>query len=403
MPLRRFSLVLAVIGTSVTMISCGSGVNGQPAAGEIDVRTLDVGAYSTLPLDLRYEYSNRLDSGRQLAVMRLADQVVIGPDIDPVLKYGHGGVGLLSTEAATNVLADAAGPVLDKYQMMFGFSAGSGSAASKKEDPDAGDTTKLTLAVLQFPDAESARNAAPELDAADFDLAREENRSVSLPKYPDAHSHWRPGIPTLGSTMAHGQYVVTLFVHTPTADINQLTDLAQKAYATQTRLLDGLAPLSLEGVLRLPYDPDGMLRRTFNADGIGSPSVGSQAAFTSQGFLHFIDNQEKWKLIATDIGLDRFARTDSPNSSLLFRVRDSAAAARLLPELLETTYPVSRDVPRGIPGARCGESNTSDDYQKARFRCVVQYRQYVAAVHSSQLIDAQQRAAAQYAVLANSQ
>jgi hypothetical protein len=57
--------------------------------------------------------------------------------------------------------------------------------------------------------------------------------------------------------------------------------------------------------------------------------------------------------------------------------------------------------PKGVPDSKCAQLPTSFDVSK--FTCAVRYRQYVGLVWSSQLGDTQQRAVAQYALLANSQ
>jgi hypothetical protein len=57
--------------------------------------------------------------------------------------------------------------------------------------------------------------------------------------------------------------------------------------------------------------------------------------------------------------------------------------------------------PKDIPDTKCAQIPTSEDVKN--FTCAVRYRRYVGLVWGRQLDDAQQRAAAQYALLANSQ
>ena len=56
--------------------------------------------------------------------------------------------------------------------------------------------------------------------------------------------------------------------------------------------------------------------------------------------------------------------------------------------------------PPNLTGATCVENKQLA--AKKRFSCILAYKQYVGIVSSEQLLDAQQRAAAQYAVFANS-
>ncbi|MGY0503307.1 DUF7373 family lipoprotein [Nocardia sp. FBN12] len=403
--IRVFGCIAATLVAALTATGCGSSTTATALPGELDVRTLDTGSYAnaTAPLDMRFDYHNDLSGASNLALMRLADHVVIGPDIDARLKFGTGSIPFLDAEKATKLLANANKPVLERNKMMFGFGAGS----SDKENDSSGKTppgsTFTTVAVMQFPDEEAAKRAATEIDETDFAIAADANQKVSLPKYPAAHSHWRPGVPTIGSTLAYGRYVVNLYMGTAEAKLEDLTDLAQKAYAAQLPLLDQIPALPPTEMLFLPDDPDQMLRRTLNPEGFGAPNIGDQASFTVRGFLHNVGPQDHWKTVMSEAGVDRFSKSTSMSSTnMLYRARDGAGASMLASRILERNYPGVAAEPPVLPEARCGE-NPKDDYKTKRFRCAITYRQYVATVESDQLTDAHQRAAAQYALLANSQ
>lgn len=93
----------------------------------------------------------------------------------------------------------------------------------------------------------------------------------------------------------------------------------------------------------------------------------------------------------------------------MLRARDSKAAASLWSEINAMT-PGSVDKPADVPDVACTEKQhpKPPGYSSAwdasdRFMCTLRYDRYVARVASSQLTDAHQRAAAQYALLANSQ
>lgn len=392
--------------TTLTIAACGSTSNGAAIPAEMDVRTLDVGSYTeaTIPLEMRYTYHNDLAGAANLALMRLADHVAIGPDIDPRLKFGTGSIPITDAERATDILADANKTTLERNKMMFGFAAGASdkeSDASGKTPPNA---TFTTIVVMQFPDEEAAKQAAVELDQTDFDVAADENERVELSKYPAARSHWRPGVATIGSTLAYGKYVINLYLGTPEADPEALKDLATKVYTAQLPLLNQIPALSPVEMLFLEDDPDQMLRRTLNTDGIGTPSIGQQAAFTLRGYLHNVGPQDHWNRVMTESGVDRISKSTAMSStSVVYRTRDAASAAKLSPQILEGNYAGPADAPKILPGARCGEGPKDDDFKTKRFRCVVTYRQYVATVESDQIQDAHQRATAQYALFANSQ
>ncbi|MFI9506395.1 hypothetical protein [Nocardia sp. NPDC052566] len=401
--IRTLFGVVTAVTTAAVLAGCGSNAAGTAAPGEIDVRKLDVGTYSTTPLDIRYTYNPRLQYAKQLAIMRLADNVAVGPDIDARFKYGTGGIAVTDSTKAIDVLADKNRPVVEKYDMMFGYATGSSEKAPDKNGKTGKDSAFTTVLVMQFPDENAAKQAAAEIEETDFAIAADMNQRVSLPKYPDAHTHFRPGVSSIGSTMARGSYVINLYLGLPNADKAGLTDLAQKAYDAQVPLLDALKPLSREDMLlKLDYDPDGMLRRTLNPTALGLPDTNSQAYYSLRGFLSRNLDQDQLKRLMTEVGMDRYSRSVSINESVLYRTRDAAGAKVLLGKLIEGSYAAPADAVPNVPGAKCGERAAADTKRK-RFRCAVTYRQYTATAESDQLTDAQQRAAAQYALLANSQ
>ncbi|MGW4243791.1 DUF7373 family lipoprotein [Nocardia sp. NPDC004722] len=402
---QRFRASVLLLITAVAVAGCGSKVEGSARPGEIDVRGLDVGKYATDPLELRHIYSPTMSDGFALAVQRLANHVVNGYEIDPAFGYGTGVVPFVDSDKATTALAKVTIPVLDSNKMMFGISVGHSDKQPDKTGKTPDDSAFTTVTVMQFPDAAAASKAAGELEDADFAVAADVNQHVALPKYPDAHSHWRPGVANIGSTLAHGSYVVNLFVGVKDPDLSQLQALAQKTYDAQLPLLDSLPALDREGVLRLPYDPDAMLRRTLNPDDLPQPEFLSQAVAEPRGFLHRVTDQTFWRKLLGDNQVDRFSTSGMSysGSSMLFRTTGIDRSRALAAAILDHGYSGVADEPPGIPDAKCGEAAAANQSSGAkRFRCVVSYRQYTALVESDQLADVHQRADAQYALLANS-
>ncbi|QIS09058.1 DUF7373 family lipoprotein [Nocardia arthritidis] len=382
---RRLAIAVAV---TTALTGCGSQISGAPHAGEIDVRKLDVGAYNTEPLDVRYSYNNSYGGGIQLAMVRLADHLASSVDIDPRLKYGAGVSTMFPDGLDPAILPAANWAAAKQNNVLFGFGA-------RGADAKADATGTATIFVLQFQDEAAAARTANEFE----DMATtDRTQPVTLPKYAAARAHSDDR--SIGSTMAHGKYLISLTISVPNTDRPGLVNLAERAYTAQIPLLDSLPTLSREDVLRLPSDPDDILRRTFNPDGLGYPNAGSQATYGAPGFTNaFGIDRAHWRQVLADTGTDRIGFSDG---SLLFRTRDDAAAHTLLPEPLSEVYTRPVDPPPGIPDGRCGE-RISETFGQKRFRCTVEYRRYVASVDSNQIADVYQRAAAAYAVLANSQ
>ncbi|MEU1206770.1 hypothetical protein [Nocardia sp. NPDC005825] len=423
-PCARGALgVVALFVTTAVLAGCGT-VAGTPEAGEFDIRKLSVGSYPTDPLEVRASYTHSPSSGLDLAIGRLGDAVVTGPDVDPTFTHGVLSEAMDVSIGLGLVLSSVAEPVAERNNMMFGYAA---SASTKpmstvsdpnsflvyspfghmKPEPDA---TSFSVTVLQFPDKQRASTAAEQMEAADFDVAPDQNQRVTLDKQPAAKSHWRPGVPSMGTTLAHGQYVVTVFVQQPNPELAGLKSLTEKILAAQQPLLDQVPALSPRDVLRLDYDPQGMLRRTLHPGTFPYPHAENEVTRAPRGFLHNVDDQARWKTLLEGNGVDSTATTR--NGALLLRARDAKAAAALWAGITnaETTAP---DKPADIPDTTCTETTKTvkphridqeDAWDRSdRFICTLHYGRYVARVAGLQLADVSQRAAAQYALLVNSQ
>ncbi|KAA8886443.1 hypothetical protein F3087_23450 [Nocardia colli] len=404
----------------ITIAGCGSSTSGTPKPSEIDVRTLDVGKYPTEPLDTDGEFIHSLRRGTSLAVSRLANHVVTGIDIAPELRYGTGVQEITKPDDVSNVLAEQSVSIAAQNKLLFGFASGSSDFRPETAVPVPPESTLTTVTVMQFPDPQSAERAAAEFEAADFAVDPDQNERVRLAKYPLAHSHWRPGTPTIGSVVAHGNYVVNTFISTSQPDLTALTGLVEKVFTAQLPMLDALTPLSPEQVLRLDLDPEGVIRRVLNPSNLSVPAVGSLAAYELQGFLHWQTDRMAARILYARG--ERFVFSDAYSAStnsytrgiaqsfgkgigrllegaILIRSQDIDSAKALWSAILDA--PDARQEPPNLPDGKCAELPT-DRYVKD-WVCAVRYRSYVGYVWSTQLQDAQQRAAAQYALLANSQ
>lgn len=400
------------------LAGCTSDVSGTAAAAEVDVRQLPVGNYPTAPLDARMTYEHGVGDGRPMAVARLAGNTVIGTDIDPGLSHNVMSKSVRFPADAYAVLADPVRAVLEPDHMLYGFS----TAASTEDLSDTGgytltgnfqpfgganataSATSFNLTIFQFPDAQQAETAANGMDAADFAVAADRNVHVTLSGHPDAKAHWQPGIPSLAATSAVGLYVVSVYVQQPTPDLDGLRTLADKILTAQLPLLASAPGLSTEDLYRLDVDPDAMLRRTLHPGESISPDPDYETTHSAQGYLHYIGDLPTWKALLGNNGVDRVSTARS--GGLLFRTRDPKSAAALATAIAARTK-TPAEAPDKVPDTTCAEANQTWTTYKtwdtnAKYICTLHYDRYVARVSSDQLIDVQQKAAAQYAVLANS-
>ncbi|MBF4995764.1 hypothetical protein IRT45_01175 [Nocardia sp. BSTN01] len=392
--LRTVGATSVAVALAFSLSSCGSNTVGTPVAAEIDVRKLETGSYSADPGDVLYRYIPGMYFGRELAAMRLSDSIANGSDIDPSLTYESGAA---INDPKDQLNADISAPFISALQtngMLYGLKMDKRQGEDNR--PADGDKA-VGITVYQFPDENSAKAAAKAFEDADFSVAKDQNEAVHLDKYPDALSHWRPGIRTIGSRLAAGNYMLDIFARAPKPELQELSSLLQRIYDVQLPLLRNLPPLTKRDILHLPYDPEGMLRRAFAPKGFYGPNLSVSGYFTARAARNFTDPDGK-SLLQTG-NVDAVATVSGITK--LWRSRDTAGAKALYEELRRRVKdPI--DPPKGVPDSFCEKNANSYSWSDDRFRCFVRYDRYVARVISAQVLDTQQRAAAQYAVLANS-
>ncbi|WP_433659633.1 DUF7373 family lipoprotein [Nocardia sp. CA-128927] len=398
---RFATTILAVLITVVGAAGCASTVHGTGVSAEIDVRALDTGRFPTAPPKI----ATRLDDVgyARLEAARLADAVLSPHEVDP--KYSAGASARVHTDvhSVAQYLAEPTIPVLLNHGFVLGFSTGSADDVLPLTTAAVGSRERdgLNVTVLRFPDATAAKAAAAELDAVDFGL-NPENVAVNLPKYPDSRAHWRPSVPTLGSTTAHGAYVISVLADSRAPDINRLVDATQKYLDAEVVELDKFTPTAVGKFSTLRQDPDGVLVRVIHDKGVvPAPDGQGEVVLTLRGYLNYVLDQSGRFPVLQRAGVDRVAVTPD---AFGFRTHDDAAATRFVQESAELGNAVDRravDPPDDVPGALCVQDYLAP--KDAQFRCFVAYQRYAALVLGSRLWETQQRAAAQYALLANSQ
>ncbi|GAB2689293.1 DUF7373 family lipoprotein [Nocardia thraciensis] len=387
----RASLVAGAIALAGLLTGCG--VSGTPVPSEIDVRTLEVGPYQVN----RHDYAWDSDgTGSLLEGMRMSQVVVPAVRIDPSLTIGSGGRVVASTaEATERLLAAVSKRVLDRREMLVGYVAG---GSDRPRSPEA---TAVTDLVMRFPDAQAAALAARELEDADFGVAPDLNRKLTLPEYPDAFIHYRPGVATIGAFLAHREFVISLFIERPRPEERDLLAWVQKTLDAQVAALDRFRATPREQLDELPVDPDRMLARAVVRDRRQRPDAERFGVFGGPAFVHIAADAATRQRLVDDTGLDAVAIAET---SSVLRVRDGDAGLRLITGLLAATGPQYDPLaaPTSIPGAKCMQLNGKGDPQReSRYRCYVPYHRYVETVVSSELQDVKHRAAAAYALLAN--
>jgi hypothetical protein len=400
---KRVALCVAAVSVALTA-ACTSTVSGEAVPGEIDIRTLDVGSYST---DKSKIFDSLLESEPPiLEAVRLADAVVSPYEVDHKYVYGLGGKLEMNPDDVTLQLPAFMKPIVAKFGMVMAVrTAAADASIGDGKTFENGAFEGLTATIIRFPDHAAAKSAAAEMDAADFAWSPD-NVAVELPDISDALAHWRPMVPTIGVIVPHGEFVIAVYAGRHTVDKNALIAMVTKYIAEQTNRLDQFRPTPVSDFKTLKQDPDEMLVRMLQPYGtISGPSPESDIVLTPRGFSIFQSDIAGRAQMMDRFGVDRVAASQG---RFLFRTRDSQAARAFLADaatVLDKDKQKKKELgpAPGLPESKCLEYSSPSSPSATKYNCYVAYRRYVAMVKSDQLIDVRQQAAAQYAVLANNQ
>lgn len=396
--------ILGIVALAAGLSSWQLTSRKSSAQHSVDISKLDVGHYGTKPRSL--SGTATMEDGRFLEAFRLAEGVVNPYEVDPVLDHLYENAVADAKTAATSISGTntpLVQPVLEKYGMISAYQVQGLSKRSVDLERDKfGDVAVILL--TSYPNDDAAAHAATEIDSTDFAVSPE-NRGLVIPGYPQAKSHFRPGSPSVGATLAWGRLVTSVLVR---SDANPgteyLTQRVKRIFDLQIPLMDRLLPSVETQLTTLPLDPDHMLSRLFAAEdqrkiSARFGSLGPHAVYVCA------DSQAVKDGLLKQAGVDRCAfGTDAQ----LLRAQDENAARIALPKLVEAERQeyIDHDVAPadGVTASRCYETKQSlwADAANLRFQCLVTYGRYIATVWSNEEKDVRQRAAAQYAILVNS-
>ncbi|MBL1075122.1 hypothetical protein JK358_12035 [Nocardia sp. 2] len=400
----RMALTSCAAVTVLFTGACGSDAPTSGAEPTIDLAALDVGNMPTEPKF--YGKADSIEQAKIVEAWRLANHLPLPSEIMPEVKYEPATpcapqifISIYSTAIDCRVKADPAA----LNGVATGFVAG--FVTTGRSDLSSYLGYELYNLVMIFSDEKAAADAAQAMGHLDL-AADAANQSVPIPKYPNAVAYTTDDLAGPGqfwSWYATSKFVIfTRIFDGVMAELKE-RDLP-KLIERVERSIDAIAPRVAEfeatppdKLMDLTVDPDAVLARAVPTVVADQSQNGIPGVYDRRGGLQISPSPRTDVQLFEETGVDRVAW----KGGYVYRTRDSEAAQTFVRSRATTTRKSPRaDSPANLPDAKC--RRTAYSKYDVTYHCVVSYDRYVAEVSADQLLDAQQRIAAQYAILVNS-
>ncbi|MGV9663555.1 DUF7373 family lipoprotein [Nocardia niigatensis] len=404
---RRAAVAVALTLSVALTAACGSDTESAPATPAepvIDLSKLDTGNLPTQPK--HYDKADNPDLARVVQAERLANYIPLPSEVNPQVRY---------PAAAMN---GAIRPFIDFGSSAMKMRVNAKSDVLKTAAPGfisgfvttGNSDAKNTLAyeysnvVLLFSDDAAAKAAAQALGQADFDAVAGSQR-LRIDKYPDAFVYLDTQYDynaTVRSWYATGRFVLFTYVwdgvmaQTGVSDPAKLTARAQLGLDVIPPALAKIPLVPQDQLTQQPIDMDGVLGRTLPTVVDDQSERGIPGVYDRHGGLQLFPGDDNAALF-DKAGVDRVAF----NGGTVFRARDAAGADAIIAARSETSRTFRpADSPADLPNAKCRKYTGPQKFAILHY-CYVTHGRFAAEVSANQLLDAQQRISAQYALLVN--
>lgn len=394
---RQWLIPTIVAAATVSLVSgCTTLIDGSAvrAAGEpagVDLALLDVGNYPTKPVPPLGKAATRA-YGAILEGQRLANYVVGPWEVDPSLITGSimGEMVLKNGSAAKMMLTPEMAEVPSLDSVVTGFVANREGTA--KAD--------LSNMVLVFANPEIASTAAKQFSDAAAAGDNGSRSTQTVPGHPDAVAVGQavetPGQPALWRARAVTPRGATVLIQRAVSPggMEAAMALVTKTLDLQVPLIDKFTPTGEDQLAELPIDPTGLLARTLPLDR-KKASVNQLSVYEPRGALHLANDPTASGALFDQAGVTRQAVAGTD----VTETRDAAAAEQLVQGLAKLI--TARGGTPAAPVKQISDSQCLKVQQMntTGFFCLLAAGRYTVAAVASQLLDAQQKAAAQYAML----
>ncbi|MGN2641570.1 DUF7373 family lipoprotein [Nocardia takedensis] len=394
--------LFALVAASAMLAGCSSTTvegTARPRVLPVDVATLKTGAYLPQPSAYEPDILSQ-DDLRAIEARRMLGYLAHPSDIDPEISVAGDLRFFTAADKpfSLGILPEQFRPATVDNNMIAGVYVAriNESLRSRK---------KLIVSVLRFPtDAAAAKSAE---DFARIATADPAVHTLAIPGHPEVRASSRDDVTGL-AFHNRGPYVVLINAGIPTPDATALTAVLGKTLDRQRTAMEGLTPIPLDDLLDIPADPESIMRRALpRAPDYSDPFDDDTdfGAYSPAAELQFERDPVRVAEAFRTSGVDLVGR----RGGVVYRTRDLPAAFALQSVLMSAgRNDEVLDPPPGLPDARCLRLFDDDALRGFDALCTVVHDRYVGLVVSRTPAAARidlnlyQRAAAQYAILANS-
>ncbi|MFD6390363.1 hypothetical protein [Nocardia sp. NPDC060259] len=382
----RSRCLAALLSLTLLTAACGD----EPAE-------LDHGGYALEPAPGDYDDAPSRVRGSLVESVRIGERLLFADRVDPDLIEGDGGGVVVGPNGVDGLLSGVQKTALGPFDVLAGFGAIGSNGQLDNEQKH----KLLSITILSLPDAEQAGAAAQAMAAADFS-ANVENAPLSLPEYPGALSHWRPGVPTVGSWLVWKNLVIRVYAQVLDPRAEVLTDLLTRTYRAQLAELETFVPTPAADLATLKLDSGHLLSRMVKT-GEYWPDRWEFMVYGPRSYALLLD---KPAARLPDFDTSSIDAVAVAHNKFLHRAKDQQAAQTFAETeekvLLAADYTaISAPGLAGVSCYRAARPNTEVSAAR-RFVCVVHRNEFVVRMYSNQETDVRQLAVAQYALLSGS-
>ncbi|WP_449289756.1 DUF7373 family lipoprotein [Nocardia rhizosphaerae] len=377
----------------VTLVACSGG--HEPAVPTVDATKLDVGNYSTEPLDV--ESLRQPSSGAVREAIHIGNLTPIPFEYDSRFAFGLDYPRSQIITPDEPPYPDEFGIDLKRNQFTTefpGLVAGWRTHATRRLNSGTGRNIDTYTARFDSPD--NAQNAASKM----WRLAPGDAHPID--GYPQAAAKILPpeseGSAKIYAWLAHEDMLLIVHITDPVSrpiDMSDNTEIIRSFYGEQIRRLQTYSRTPLIEIAQLPLDIDGLLSRTFPAEKVTSRT----AAYPAHVAVSQTQMPVPTKAAFTDAGVDVVVH----GGAIVYRAKDAAAAERLSAAfangVLSAEQPAEEAAPPpNLPTASCSPG----DPDQSQFPvCRFTVGRYLVRISGANLQDTYQRVGAQYRLLAD--